>query len=219
MIASIVSRAMKYVDKVVVADDGSINGTSKVAEEMGAIVVRSQFSQGFGKNVKVGLSIALSNGKPDIVVTLDGDGQHDPDEIPQVVAPIIEGRADLVIGSRFLKEYKIPKYRKIGIDIITGLYNWRHKDKLTDGQSCFRAYKREVLESIDAIERGFGFSTEILIKARAQGFRIVEVPVSCIYHKDFKMNSSMNPIKQGVGVALSTIKWRFKMRDGGNKVC
>ncbi len=75
------------------------------------------------------------------------------------------------------------------------------------------------MESIVAIERGFGFSTEILIKARAQGFRIVEVPVSCIYHKDFKMNSSMNPIKQGVGVALSTIKWRFKMRDGGNKVC
>ena len=209
-IGDIVARAKKYVERIIVADDGSTDGTSHAAQKEGVFVVRSISRQGFGGNVAMGICAACSE-EADIVVTLDGDGQHNPDEIPQVVEPILNGEADLVIGSRFKECYKLPRYRKFGIDIITRLYNIGHKQKITDGQSCFRAYSRQLLEAVDTKEWGFGFSTEILIKARGQGFRIKEVPISCIYHKEFSMNSSMNPVKQGLVVVLSTIKWRLKV--------
>ena len=218
-IADLVTRAKKYVDEVVVADDGSTDKTSQVAWKAGAMVVQSKSRQGFGKNIMMGINTAFVNVRPDIVVTLDGDGQHNPDEIPQVIEPILNGEADLVIGSRFMGVFDVPRYRKFGIDIITWLYNIGHSQKIIDGQSCFRAYKKELLEAITIDENGFGFSTEILIKARMQGFRIMEVPVSCIYHKEFIKNSSMNPVKQGVSVALSTIKWRVRLRNGRNKPC
>lgn len=211
-IADIVNRTARYVEKVIVADDCSIDNTANIASEAGANVVRGKFQQGFGGNMMSGIKSALANGKPDIVVTLDGDGQHNPDEIPQVIEPIMNGQVDIVIGSRFMGNYNAPRYRKFGIDVITWLYNVGDKQKITDSQSCLRAYKREVLEVINLEECGFGLSTEVLIKARAYGFRIKEVPISCIYHKEFSMNSSMNPIKHGLGVALCTIKWRLRIR-------
>ena len=209
-ITDIVTRAIQYVDRVIVADDGSTDGTSLAAQKEGVSVVRSISRRGFGGNVVMGISVASSE-KADIVVTLDGDGQNNPDEIPQVVELVLRGEADLVIGSRFKNEYTGAFYRKLGICIITWLYNIGHKQKITDGQSCFRAYSRQLLEAVDTKEWGFAFSTEILIKARKQGFRIKEAPISCIYHKEFSRNSSMNPIKQGLMVAVSTIKWRLKI--------
>jgi glycosyltransferase involved in cell wall biosynthesis len=171
----------------------------------------------------------------DIIVTLDSDGQHNPNEIPQVLKPILEGRADLVVGSRFMshKDYldeasyacgtyyfekqeygaihrKIPCYRKFGIDIINWLYNVCNGNKLIDTQSCFRAYTRQLIEKLTIEEDGFGFSTEVLIKARKKKVRMVEVPISCIYHR-LEQDSTMNPLKHGFLVAYKTVKWRIKL--------
>ncbi len=209
MIADVVTRAKKQVDKVIVADDCSMDGTSLLAKKAGALVAESPYQRGFGRNVRWGLEVAMSDGKTDIIVTLDGDGQHNPDEIPRVVEMVQNREADLVIGSRFLEKFSCPRYRKIGIDIITWLYNIGCGQKISDSQSCFRAYSRELLEVLTLEDDTFGFSTEILIKARKQGFSIREAPISCIYHKDFKINSSMNPILQGLIVCLATIKWRM----------
>lgn len=207
-IGEIVLKAKRYVDEVIVADDGSTDGTALLSQRLGARVVRSERRLGFGKNVMMG----INSTNADVVITLDGDGQHNPDEIPKVLELIEKGEADLAIGSRFINHYKAPFYRKVGIDIITWLYNVGHKKKITDGQSCFRAYTRKLLDSIMIEEGGFGFSTEILIKARLLGFRIVEVPVSCIYHKELYLNSTMSPILQGITVALSTVLWRLRTR-------
>jgi hypothetical protein len=139
-------------------------------------------------------------------VTLDGDGQHDPDEIPAVVAPILEAEADIVIGSRFLGGYNnVAPYRKFGIDVITFLYNFGAREKITDGQSCFRAYSKQALEILQIREDGFGFSVETLVQARKAGLRIGEASISCIYHEE---SHSMNPVLHGVGVALMVIKHR-----------
>lgn len=211
-IGDIVARAGRHADEVIVADDGSTDGTAFVAREAGAKVVRSNKRQGFGRNVMTGISCALSNGKADIVVTLDGDGQHDPDEIPCVVEYVRQDEADMVIGARFLEKHKIPVYRKCGIKVITWLYNVGHKRKINDAQSCFRAYRRELLEALTFEDGTFGFSTEILVKARKAGFRIREVPIRCIYHRDIRMNSTMNPVAQGVSVAVSTVWWRLRRR-------
>jgi hypothetical protein len=112
----------------------------------------------------------------------------------------------LVIGSRFLgkSEKEIPKYRKVGIKIITKVTNATIKKQLTDSQSGFRAYSKKVLNELNPSELGMGISTEILIKASAKNFRISEVPITITYNGD---TSTHNPISHGSSVLLSTIKY------------
>jgi len=171
---------------------------------------------------QAGFQAARTN-SADILVTLDGDGQHNPDEIPALISPITEGKADLVIGSRFPQPHlnqsqlisinlnHVPKYRKLGIDVITWLYNFGSKMKVSDSQSCFRAHSRKLLQAIEITEPGFGFSVEVLIKARRNGLAIMEVPISCIYHPQ---GSTDNPITHGLGVAFTVMKLRlFKHQE------
>ena len=207
-IGDIVTRARIYADKVIVIDDGSTDNTSEVAKAAGAEVIRHERRRGAGAATKSGFEAAKTN-NAGILVTLDGDGQHDPDEIPQVLAPILSCKADLVIGSRFLLQNikKVPKYRKFGIDIITWLYNLGSKKKVSDSQSCFRAYSRKSLEAVTITENGFSFSVEVLIQARKKGFVITEVPTSCVYHSQ---GSTINPLTHGLGVAWNVVKHRLK---------
>jgi glycosyltransferase involved in cell wall biosynthesis len=207
-IGDIVTRARKYVDTVVVIDDGSTDNTSEVAKAAGAEVIRHERRRGAGAATKSGFEAAKTN-NADILVTLDGDGQHNPDEIPQVLAPVLRGEADLVIGSRFLLQNikKVPKYRKFGINIITWLYNLGSKKRVSDSQSCFRAYSRKSLEAVTITENGFSFSVEVLIQARKKGFVITEVPTSCVYHSQ---GSTINPLTHGLGVAWNVVKHRLK---------
>jgi FkbM family methyltransferase len=211
-IFDLVKRVRQYVDLAIVTDDNSKDNTVEMAKKSGASVVVNSLKRGMGFNTKIGFDNALSNGC-DIVVTLDGDGQHNPDEIDKVVTPIINGEADLVIGSRFLNGSisNIPKYRKFGIGVITSLYNLGNKNKITDAQCCFRAYKKDVLKKIQISEAGFPFSIETLVKARESGFRIKEVPVNVLYHEKFSNNSTLNPIRQGLDVAFSTVRIRLKI--------
>jgi glycosyltransferase involved in cell wall biosynthesis len=207
-INDIVTRARRYADIVIVIDDGSTDNTSITAQAAGAEVIRHKIRQGAGAATRSAFKAARTH-SADVLVTLDGDGQHNPDEIPQILAPILSGEADLVIGSRFLQSNlnQAPKYRKFGIDIITWLYNLGSKKKVSDSQSCFRAHSRKLLKAINISENGFGFSVEVLIQARRNNFAIREVPVSCIYHSQ---GSSLNPLLHGLGVAWSVIKLRFK---------
>lgn len=207
-IGDIVTRTRRYVDKVVVIDDGSTDNTSKAARAAGADVIKNEIKQGAGAATRAAFEMAKTC-NASVLITLDGDGQHDPDEIPKVLAPILRGEADLVIGSRFLleKHKQAPKYRKFGIDIITGLYNLGSKFRVSDSQSCFRAHSRRLLEAINITEKGFGFSVQVLIEARKKSLVIVEVPVSCIYHSE---GSTLNPITHGLDVAWNVVKLRFK---------
>lgn len=216
-IRDIVTKAQKYVDKVIVIDDGSTDRTSEIARAAGAEVIRHEKRKGAGAATKSGFQAARANGA-DILVTLDGDGQHNPDEIPRLISPILEKSADLVIGSRFLQLnpnqsppistnlHQMRRYRKFGIDVITFLYNFASKAVVSDSQSCFRAHNRKLIEAVNITEAGFGFSVQVLIQARKKGFSIVEVPISCIYHSQ---GSSLNPIIHGLGVAFDVIKHRL----------
>jgi glycosyltransferase involved in cell wall biosynthesis len=206
-IGDVVARSLRHADAVIVVDDGSTDDTACNAEANGASVVRHRTNQGPGAAAATCFSAALELGG-DVVVTLDGDGQHNPDEIPLLSAPIIEGQADIVVGSRFLdSRCAVPLYRRFGIGVITYLYNLGARMTLRDSQSCFRAYSRRILEEIPLTERGFGFSVEILIKARRRGYRIVEVPISCVYHQD---SHSLNPVYHGLAVALKVLRLRLR---------
>lgn len=205
-ISDIVGRARKYVDHVVVIDDGSSDGTSHVAESAGATVVQHEGNKGPGAAYKSCFEAARTSGA-DVLITLDGDGQHDPDELPKILQPLLAGEADLVIGSRFLSDYEIRRYRKFGIDVITWLFNLGSAVKVVDAQSCYRGYSRSALDRLHITEKGFGFSVELLVQARQKGLAIKEVPISCIYHP---ASHSINPVIHGVGVALMVVKHRLR---------
>jgi glycosyltransferase involved in cell wall biosynthesis len=205
-IGEVVMRAVKYVDEVIVINDASTDHTSAVAAAAGATVIRHDKSQGAGAGTRTGFKSALEHGA-DIVVTLDGDGQHDADEIPLLIQPIAAGEADIVIGSRFLKEAKVARYRKFGIDLITWAYNFGHREKIIDSQSGFRAHSRRAVEAMHITYPGFGFSIQTLVQARKKGLKIVERPISCIYHAE---GSTLNPVVHGVGVMWAILKIRLK---------
>ena len=204
-IAVLIIQLKKITDKIIVCNDGSTDLTSKIAEELGATVINHEKNLGYGAAIK-SIFLKSKNLGGDILVTFDADGQHRIEDINGVINPIIDGESDLVIGSRFLDESKkeIPRYRKVGINVITKITNVTIKKQLTDSQSGFRAYSKKVLNELNPSELGMGISTEILIKASAKNFRISEVPIKIVYDGD---TSTHNPISHGSSVLLSTIKF------------
>jgi len=202
-IARIVMLAQKHVDKVIVCDDGSTDMTGEIASKLGAEVIRHERNMGYGAALSI-LFEKAREVKAHVMVILDADGQHNPDDIPKLLTPIVKGEADIVIGSRFIgKAENIPKYRKAGIKVITGLAKAASYNNITDAQSGFRAYSRKAIESIRISETGMGASTEILIKAKDGNLKIIEVPIKINYDKD---SSTQNPISHGMDVILSTVK-------------
>ena len=203
-IASIILKLKKITDTIVVCDDGSTDLTPQIAKENGAIVVSHEQNRGYGSAIRT-IFLKAKELDADMLVTFDADGQHRIEDIEKVVLPIKNNQADIVIGSRFLENSsKIPKYRKLGINIITKVTNSTINEKITDSQSGFRAYNRKTLEKINPTEKGMGISTEILIKASNVGLAIVEVPITVLYAKD---TSTHNPVSHGTSVLISTIKF------------
>ena len=204
-IAVVITQLKKIVDKIIVCNDGSTDLTSKIAEELGVIVINHEKNLGYGAAIR-SIFLKSKDLDGDILVTFDADGQHRVDDINKVINPIINGKSDLVIGSRFLdeSEKEVPKYRKVGIKVITKITNATIKKQLTDSQSGFRAYSKKVLTELNPSDAGMGISTEILIKASSKNFRISEVPIKITYSGD---TSTHNPISQGSSVIISTIKY------------
>jgi glycosyltransferase involved in cell wall biosynthesis len=219
-IGMVVSLAKRFVDRVMVVDNNSTDATVREAWNNGAIIYH-QLIQGQGAATRKAWNELVCNNIFDVVITLDGDGQHIPEEIPKLLKPIKDNEADIVIGCRFLEDIgveklkqmgmiRVPRYRRFGIWVITTLYNIGHKP-LSDSQSCFRAFNKKAVSCLTIQDNGFGFSIEMLIKARKLGLRIKEVPITCVYHANLKNNSTMNPIKHGLGVAFRTVYWRLKL--------
>jgi len=204
-IARVILQAQERADKVVVCDDGSRDLTAAIAERLGADVIRHSHNLGYGAAIQALFRRALEL-NADVLVTIDGDGQHYAVEIPTVVKPVLDGEADVVVGSRFIDKrmsYLMPWYRRAGIRFITKLTNGESEhNSVKDAQSGFRAYSRSALERLVLYEDGMGVSSEILISARKLGFRIREVPTSCSYDKNLK-TSTRNPIRHGLDVLSS----------------
>jgi glycosyltransferase involved in cell wall biosynthesis len=202
-ISEVIKKCLKYTKSVFVIDDGSTDTTALLSRSSGAEVYCHPKNLGVGAALKTGFAVTK---KFDTVITIDGDGQHNADDMPKLIQA--SKYAGIVVGSRFINGIKIPKYRRFGIWVITLAYNFGHKP-MTDSQSGFRAYDREFLDSILIQENGFGSITEILIKARKSDFRIVEVPISCSY-RSLSQDSHMNPIRHGLVALWKTIYWRLK---------
>ena len=203
-IAKIIIKLKKITDSIIVCDDGSSDMTSEIAKNLGVIVISHKKNMGYGAAIRTIFEKSAEIGS-DILVTFDADGQHRVEDISRVLRPLENSEADIVIGSRFLgKQSNVPNYRKLGIKVITQVTNSSIKTKLTDSQSGFRAYSKQVLSKISLSEIGMGISTEILIKASSGGLRITEVPITILYSGD---TSTHNPVSHGTSVLFSTIKF------------
>jgi glycosyltransferase involved in cell wall biosynthesis len=151
-IGTIVLKTRQYVDETIVVDDGSSDQTARVARLAGATVVQHQQNRGYGVSIQTLLTEAK---KKDIgiLVLLDGDFQHNPDEIPELIKPISEG-FDLVIGSREQQKKNIPPYRRVGQKVIARFSRTLSGEELTDSESGFRAFSRKAIELLELKENG-----------------------------------------------------------------
>ncbi len=141
------------------------------------------------------------------MVTLDSDGQHDPDQIPELIGTLRQGY-DLVIGSRYLRnddKVKVPRLRSLGIRTITKLTQSAPYKGVTDSQSGFRAYNRTALSTINLFEDGMSVSTEILLRASEKKLSISEVPITINY--DLTDTSTHNPVSHGISVLYSVLQF------------
>lgn len=192
-IGSVVALSKRYGD-VLVVDDGSQDRTTKIASSCGAHVLRHEKNKGKSAALETGFRYALEKNY-DIVVTLDADGQHDPDFIPSVIEPILRGDADMVIGSRTRGKNRIPLYRRFGLWILNKGTQIASNLNI-DSQSGFRAMRKELLEGIDLECEGYCVETEMIVKALERGFKIVEVPIEARY--DVPHKHKRHPLLHGL---------------------
>lgn len=206
-IADIVRLAKNYATEVIVCDDGSVDDTSEAAKSAGATVIRHAINKGYGAAIKTLFEAAKVRGA-DIMITIDSDGQHNAAQIPDLIQPILDEEADIVIGSRFLERgdsKKVPLYRSVGIKTLTKFAQLASYPNLTDSQSGFRAYGRKAISSFNLHERGMAVSAEILFKAREMDLKIKEVPVTISY--EVEDSSTHNPFSHGLSVLTAIIKF------------
>lgn len=208
-IAKTVLGAKKYVDTVLIVDDGSSDATIEIAEALGAMVIQHETNKGYGGALQTIFRTAEEQ-DADILIILDADGQHNPDDIPKFLNAFKSRECDLIIGSRFLDNAKdsIPSYRKVGmkvLDTATNLAASSTMPDVSDSQSGFRAYNKKAIKTISPTLSGNGMSagSEILLHASEASLRICEVPIHVRY--DLEETSSENPVKHGLMVLYNII--------------
>jgi glycosyltransferase involved in cell wall biosynthesis len=203
-IGSIVLLTRFYADSVIVIDDGSVDRTAEIARKAGAEVIVHEANAGKGGALKTGFEAAADMGA-DIIVTMDSDGQHNPADIPKLVAPIIEGDADIVNGSRYLNGLgkNTPAYRRVGQTVLDKFTNMSSGIKITDSQSGFRAFAASTIENFRFNAQGMAIESEMLADAGKAGLRITEVEIGVRYDVDC---STVNPIKHGIEVFVMVLR-------------
>jgi glycosyltransferase involved in cell wall biosynthesis len=213
-----IPNSQKY--EIILVDDGSTDKSIKRAKDINnrkIKIIEHKENQGYGAALLSG----FKNAKGDIIITMDSDGQHNPEEIPNLIKPIVNNKADIVVGSRYLGEckYKIPPYTRFG-EFMVKLCLWAlYYQSVGNNQSGFRAFNKKTLKIFNSIRfTKFGFNTEILFKAAYNKFKIKEVPISInprMYGSSYViLNRIIIPIMSAI--FLYTIK-RFKLLRFFNK--
>lgn len=204
-VGKVVEEAKKYVDSVIVVDDGSSDETSKIARKAGAIVLRHIVNIGVGLATTTGNDYALGKGC-DIIVNLDSDGQHSASSIPGGIKLLEEKDLDIVLGSRFLKDIeRMPRILRFGNSFLNYIVQLLFKVRVTDTQTGFRIMKKETWARLKIKSVGYSICSEICAGIGKKRLKYGEVPVDTIYLDRFKGTT----IFDGVRIFFNMIRWRI----------
>ncbi len=177
-IRAVVEKACRFLP-VLVVDDGSRDDTAAIAAAAGAAVLAQRPNQGKGAALRAGFRRALDEGR-EAVITLDADGQHDPEEIPAFLSAYSAGHPGLIIGARDFS--RMPPVRRLANTLGTWLFSWAMRQQIRDNQSGYRLISRQLMEAMLASgESGFEFEVEMIVTAARLGLPIGWVPIRTIY--------------------------------------
>jgi glycosyltransferase involved in cell wall biosynthesis len=207
-IGDVVTRTKTTLEKlgvtyeVLVVDDGSYDRSAEIAQEQKANVLR-ECHKGKGFALRCGFSHA----KGDLVVTLDADGSHKPEEIPLVLKSLMDDRNDFVVGSRFANsednKTKIPKINRAGNKLFNTMTGYLTGLKITDSQSGFRAIRSSLIKRMKLGSHGYEVESEMLVKALRMGARVAEIPIS--FDQRTVGSSKLDPIRDGIKILYAII--------------
>jgi len=193
---------LKLPYEVIVVDDGSVDRSLEISQAKEANVLR-ETHEGKGHAIRSGFKWAKGN----IIVTLDSDGSHKPEEIPLILQCIMEDKVDFAIGSRFLNaeanKAKIPRLNRLGNRIFNSLIGLLTGVKISDSQSGFRAIRSAIIKKMELNSKGYEVESEMLIKALKMGARVAEVPIT--FEQRTVGKSRLDPIKDGIRILNSII--------------
>ncbi|MFH1269674.1 MAG: glycosyltransferase family 2 protein [Candidatus Omnitrophota bacterium] len=189
-IGGIVGKVRQQEVEVVVIDDGSQDNTSQIAGDSGAVVLRNENNEGKGASLIKGFRYALNKGL-DAVITMDGDGQHLPEEIPYFIRMAQYSQGGIFIGNRMLKKNNMPFLRVITNRFMSWFISLVAGQDIPDTQCGFRLIKKELLEKINLKTSKYESESEMLIKASRLGYKIESVPIKTIYNGE---KSQINPV-------------------------
>jgi glycosyltransferase involved in cell wall biosynthesis len=187
----------------IVVDDGSSDGTRRVATEVGVRVVTHRISLGKGSALKTGCQAALRLGAG-IIVVMDGDGQHRAADIPRLVQPLLQGEVDVVLGTRPLSS-DMPATFRLGNNVLNMALKFLFGITVGDSQGGFRAFTASAYRKIEWQARGYAVESEMLVNIARQGLRFAEVPIDVIYHERHK---GTQPI-DGLHILRHLLAWRL----------
>lgn len=197
-IAEVVTNTLPYVNQVIVVDDGSTDDTILEARKSGALVLTHDKNRGKGAAMKYG----AQHDRADILVFIDGDGQHNPSEIPRLLEPIYTNQADLVIGCRRTQSHKTPFYRRIGQEILVFMSHILSGKRVDDSECGFRAISQKAILELELREKGYAIEAEMIARAVENKLIITQVPVSNIYHDH---SFTLHSLEHGFGVLLRIV--------------
>jgi glycosyltransferase involved in cell wall biosynthesis len=206
-IANVVERTRPHVAEVVVIDDGSADGTAEIARAAGATCLQSPTNSGKASALRAGLAYARDRNFTH-VITLDGDGQHLPEDIPAMLGVAEKTGADLVIGARRFDRTLMPRSRYFSNIIGSRLASALVGSEIRDSQSGFRLFRLDKLDAAKLRSRCYELEMEILIKMARSGCTIAHAPVRVVYD-DGQARSKMKPVRDTVRVCLWSLAFRF----------
>jgi glycosyltransferase involved in cell wall biosynthesis len=211
-IGNIIDRTKKVmqqtglVNEIIVVDDQSFDKSLERAKHHGAKVFSLKQHLGKGYALRAGFAKA----KGDVIVTIDSDGSHEPEELLEVLAPVVEGKADLVIGSQYMNQKSVAarKLNAFGVKLFNVFIRLLTGVDITDSQSGYRDMTREVLKSQKPKSGGYEIESEMLMRTAKNGFRVTEMPVS--FEQRTYGRSGVDPIIDGFKILLSIVSASVK---------
>jgi glycosyltransferase involved in cell wall biosynthesis len=206
-IAKVVRGATRHVGEVVVIDDGSDDGTAEVARAGGATCLRLPANRGKASALRAGIEFAASRGFTH-VLTLDGDGQHRPEDIPVLIQTAVRTGADLVIGARMFERHNMPRARFYSNTVGSRLASALVGREIRDSQSGFRLIRLDKLLNLELRSRFYEFEMEVLIKMARAGCSIEQAPIPAVY-EDGRARSKMKPVRDTVRICIWSLAFRF----------